>query len=66
MSRDGCYCDFCGKHISTSDLEKGRAIILMKKKYCKACLADAVRKSKDKPADKKHDSTPSNLISAPS
>ena len=66
MSAPSHCCDFCGAHIRTSDFEKGRALILMKKNFCKACLEKAVAKGRqaDK-KDKAHDSSPSNVLGAP-
>jgi hypothetical protein len=57
-------CDFCGAPISQGDLESGRAMILMKKTFFQKCLKKAVQKSKDCPADKKRDSSPSSTVSA--
>jgi hypothetical protein len=65
MSEASHYCDFCGAQIRASDLEKGRAIILMKKRFCGGCLEKAVEKGRQ--ADKKekaHDSHPSNVLGA--
>lgn len=39
-------CDFCGTSIPKSDFESGRATTLMKKRYCSACLAAAIHRSK--------------------
>ena len=39
-------CDFCGKSISSSDFDKGRAVILLKKTYCRSCMESAIERSK--------------------
>ncbi len=66
MGKEDFTCDFCGDPISSADFEKGHAVVLLKKTYCGKCLADAVRRSKDAAGAKKHDSTPSATIGAPS
>lgn len=63
MGESPQYCDFCDTPVSALDLANGRALVLLKKCFCEKCLEKAVRKRK--PAEKKHDSTPSNVMSAP-
>jgi hypothetical protein len=66
MSEPSPTCDFCGAPIRPSDLEKGRAIILMKKTFCKGCLEKAIEKGRRaEKKDKAHDSHPSNVLGAP-
>ena len=45
-AQPGIKCDFCGNPIPKTDFELGRATTLMKKKYCSACLSDAIARSK--------------------
>lgn len=42
-------CDFCGISISASDLDKGRAVVILKKTYCKKCIERAVRQKTKNP-----------------
>jgi hypothetical protein len=39
-------CDFCGVSIRNSDFEVGRAVILLKKRYCAGCMDAAIQRSK--------------------
>ncbi|HLF94018.1 MAG TPA: hypothetical protein VJB14_11210 [Planctomycetota bacterium] len=45
-SLNNVKCDFCRKTIPFSDFEAGRAVVLLKKNYCRACMADAIQRSK--------------------
>jgi hypothetical protein len=42
-------CDFCTIQIPSSDFEKGRAMVVLKKTYCKKCLERAVRQKTKNP-----------------
>jgi len=46
MGREVVYCDFCGERLLPKDLEKGRAVVLLKKKYCPKCLKEALEKGR--------------------
>lgn len=39
-------CDFCGKSIPSSDFESGRAVVLLKKTFCRDCMDRAVKSSR--------------------
>lgn len=39
-------CDFCGKSIPPSEFKKGRAVVLLKKTYCHACMEATIQRSK--------------------
>jgi hypothetical protein len=40
-------CDLCGRSLSPRDFEKGRAIILLKKAWCRHCMERMVEKGKN-------------------
>lgn len=44
-------CDFCFAEISQSDFDKGRAVVLLKKLYCRKCMERAVRQKTKNPKD---------------
>lgn len=59
---DTSSCNICGARVTPQDLDKGRAIILLKKVWCPKCQvkmleADRLRraaKEKDRPAPSGH------------
>jgi hypothetical protein len=53
MGNEIVYCSVCGDRLSTSDFEKGKAITLLKKHFCKKCAESVVEES----ADPEHDPT---------
>jgi ribosome-binding protein aMBF1 (putative translation factor) len=50
MAPEKDHCDLCGKTLSPRDFEKGRAIILLRKAWCRSCAQKMVEKSKEKPS----------------
>ena len=42
------HCDICGKSLTARDFEKGRAVILLRKAWCRSCAERTVEKSKEK------------------
>lgn len=44
-------CDFCAARIPSSDFEKGHAVVVLKKTYCRKCLDRAVRQKTKNPKD---------------
>ena len=42
-------CDFCGVPISPETFTQGKAVVLLRKKYCPACIQQAVKKSREAP-----------------
>ena len=44
-------CDFCGAGIPKSDFEQGRAVVVLRKTYCRNCLDRAVRQKTKNPRD---------------
>ena len=44
-------CDFCSAEIPSSDFEAGRAVILLKRVYCRKCMERAVRQKTRHPKD---------------
>ena len=51
-------CDFCAAAISQSEFDKGHAVVLLKKTYCKKCLERAVRQKTKNPNRKSGRHTP--------
>lgn len=53
MTEETLSCDFCFIAIAPGDFDKGRAVRLMGKRYCNACLTRAIEKSRnaDAPPD---------------
>jgi len=48
-------CDFCSAEIPPSDFDTGRALILLKRIYCRRCMERAVRQRTKDPQDtRKH------------
>lgn len=41
-------CDFCEVAIRPEEFERGKAIVLLKKRYCAKCMAAALKRSKQK------------------
>lgn len=37
MGQEIVYCSVCGDRIPGSDLEKGRAVVVLRKHFCKIC-----------------------------
>lgn len=54
MGQEIVYCSVCGERISATDLEKGRAVIVLRKHFCKTCAVTVVRESSEGTA---HDPT---------
>ncbi len=48
MTPPASSCDFCHSSIPPSDFESGKAVTLLKKRYCSACMTVALKRSKDK------------------
>jgi hypothetical protein len=48
MSHESGRCDFCGAAIPPSDFDEGKAMLLLRKVYCSACLEKTIQKSKTK------------------
>jgi len=46
MGQQIVYCNTCGIQILASDFEKGKAVTVLRKNYCKNCMAVAIEKSK--------------------
>ena len=46
---DPTACDFCGVPIPPEKFTQGKAVVLLRKKYCPACIQRAVEKSKAAP-----------------
>ena len=53
MGKEIVYCSVCGDRLSSSDFEKGKAITILKKHFCKKCAESIVEES----ADPEHDPT---------
>lgn len=49
MSHPFGVCHVCGRAVSTADLEKGRAVLLLKRRYCRDC-ADAISAGRRRPS----------------
>jgi hypothetical protein len=49
MGNEIVYCSVCGERISHSDLEKGKAVMLLKKYFCRACAVTVVKESSEGP-----------------
>ena len=47
-------CSFCATEFPSSDFDKGRAVILFKKTYCKKCMDRAVRQKTKNPKHSGH------------
>jgi hypothetical protein len=50
MNDSRVQCDFCGVWIPLDMFRRGRAVVILKKKYCPACIREAVRDSRAKTA----------------
>lgn len=48
MELDERDCDFCGCPIPPADFKKGKAVVLLRRTYCEACLRKAVERSRAK------------------
>ncbi len=47
MSGSGeMVCDVCGGPIDPVDFDKGRAVMVLKRRYCSKCMTDAIQKSR--------------------
>jgi hypothetical protein len=44
-------CDYCAATIPSSDFENGRAVVLLKKTYCRKCMERAVRQKTKNPSE---------------
>src|ERR1051325_6179090 len=42
------HCDFCGAAIATEEFTRGKACVILKKRYCPACMQTAVQRGKSK------------------
>ena len=57
MGNEIVYCHKCGERLLTSDFEKGRAFIVLKRNYCGQC-SELVKAGNKPPAEatiRKHD-----------
>lgn len=45
MGREIVYCSQCGDRITSSDLDKGRAAMVLKRYFCKKCVKSVVGNS---------------------
>src|SRR4051812_20459386 len=43
---DPVPCDFCGAPIAPEKFTQGKAVIILKKKYCPKCMKKVIQKSK--------------------
>jgi hypothetical protein len=43
MGQEIVYCSSCGERILESEFEKGKAVTILKKNYCRNCAKDVVR-----------------------
>jgi hypothetical protein len=43
MGKEIVYCSVCGERILESDFDKGRAVTILKKNYCKKCAKDIIK-----------------------
>ena len=48
MKDSRVQCDFCGVWIPLDMFRRGRAVVILKKKYCPACIRETVRDSRPK------------------
>lgn len=39
-------CDFCDALIPPTDFEKGEAVTVLKKNFCRSCMTDAIERSR--------------------
>jgi hypothetical protein len=46
MGQQIVYCNTCGIQILASEFEKGRAVTILRKNYCKVCMTVAVENAK--------------------
>ena len=44
-------CNFCGQLIPLLEFEKGRAVVLLKKTYCRKCMERAIRQKTKNPKE---------------
>lgn len=54
MGKETVYCSICGDRIPSQDFEKGKAVIVLKKYFCRKCAVSTVKESSKGPA---HDPT---------
>ena len=47
MNGSSVCCDFCAVAIAPTDFERGQAVRLMGRSYCKRCLDHAIEKSRN-------------------
>lgn len=53
MGQEIVYCSVCGDRITSADLDKGKAVMLLKKYFCRKCAVTVVKES----AEPDHDPT---------
>lgn len=53
MGKETVYCSVCGDRLSSSDFEKGKAVTILKRNFCKKCAETVAKES----ADPEHDPT---------
>lgn len=46
MGKEITYCNQCGTRLLESDFNKGRAVTILSKDYCKACKGQAIKRGK--------------------
>lgn len=49
MGKEIVYCSVCGERISSSDCEKGKAVVILKRYFCKKCAVTVVKESSEGP-----------------
>ncbi len=49
MGREIVYCSQCGDRITSSDLDKGRGAMVLKRYFCKKCVKNVIDKSDPEP-----------------
>jgi len=50
MNDETLRCDFCSQPIASADLIEGRAVVILQKRYCPACMSAAIQKRTSNPA----------------
>lgn len=54
MGKETVYCSLCGDRIPSQDFEKGKAVTVLKKHFCRKCALSTV---KDSSQGQAHDPT---------